>query len=838
MQANSATTPVEKVLGCLEDYKEHRDEFRARCPVHSGTSNNSLSIKEGDDGRALIFCHADCDREDIVEALGLTMADLFASNGHTGYTAIKSPKTNDEPTGKPRNKLPRGVYWEFTLPAGEVLYIQRHRGAYYRRVGEDRWATYPGVLKDISQVLYRLPELIEGVRSGETIYHLEGPKDVETARERLGVVATTSGSTSSWKPEFKSHYIGADVVIVPDNDKPGHKYAQTVANDLVEVSKSVRVAYLPGLEESQDLTDWLDAGHTSEEFFAVVKEAKAYSRQQGNSANYANYAKGNQNKNEEPEEWTPPAAFHSFELPDFPRDVFPSWMSDYTEALSEATQTPRDLAGMLGITVGAVVSAKLVQIEVWGGWTEPANLFTATALKSGSRKTTVFERMCAPIEEYEAQLIEDTAQEIAEQRTRYRVYEGRLKKAEQRAAKSEGDDLDTLTADAMQAASDLESIKVPAEPRLLVDDASPERLAALIAEQGGRIALMSAEGGVFDMMAGRYSQGIPNLDVYLKGHAGDALRVDRVGRAADFVRKPTLTTGLAVQPDVLRGLASKPGFRGRGLLGRYQYAIPHDTLGSRRIRTRPVPRDIENEYGRKVRYILGLSPKLPDGEREPHTLRFSSEAQDGMERLMSWLEPRLADGAEFGDMTDWAGKLAGAVARTAGILHMLDHAGKMEPWEREVSADTFRRAVKIGRYLIPHAKYALAFMGSDPMVEDARYILRWIERGALEWFTKREAFEGTKQRFGKVSELEPALELLTAHGYIREDPNQPHPRGPGRKPSPRYEVNPLIEGGIKPEHPSHNSHNSQNREGTDNGGLPQKCTCGACEECWEREMPV
>jgi replicative DNA helicase len=524
------------------------------------------------------------------------------------------------------------------------------------------------------------------------------------------------------------------------------------------------------------------------------------------SANSANSANGNQNLNEDPEPWSPPAAFHSYKLPEFPHDVFPSWMSDYTEALAESTQTPRDLPGMLGITIGALISAKIVQIEVWSGWTEPANLSTATALRSGSRKTTVFERMCAPVEEYEAWLIEDTAQEIAEQRTKYHIYEGRLKKTEQRAAKSEGDDLDMLTADAMQAASDLESIKVPAEPRLLVDDASPERLAALLAEQGGRIALMSAEGGVFDMMAGRYSQGIPNLDVYLKGHAGDALRVDRVGRAADFVRRPALTTGLAVQPDVLRGLASKPGFRGRGLLGRFQYAMPRDTLGSRRIRTEPVPCRVETEYAHKIKYILGLSPKLPDGEREPHTLRFSPEAQDGMERLMSWLEPRLAEGADFGDMTDWAGKLAGAVARIAGILHMLDYAGKMEPWKYEVSADTFRRAVKVGRYLIPHAKYALAFMGSDPTVEDAKYILRWVERKDCEWFTKREAFEGTKGRFGKVSELEPGLELLIAHGYIREDPSQPRPRGPGRKPSPRYEVNPLI----KSEHRSQNSHNSQN----------------------------
>jgi hypothetical protein len=70
-----------------------------------------------------------------------------------------------------------------------VLYIQRHKKEYYRKVGEDRWKKG---LDGVEQVLYNLHELVEAVRAGKTIYHFEGPKDVETARERLGVVATTS----------------------------------------------------------------------------------------------------------------------------------------------------------------------------------------------------------------------------------------------------------------------------------------------------------------------------------------------------------------------------------------------------------------------------------------------------------------------------------------------------------------------------------------------------------------------------------------------------------------------------------------------------------------------
>ena len=47
-----------------------------------------------------------------------------------------------------------------------------------------------------------------------------------------------------------------------------------------------------------------------------------------------------------------------------------------------------------------------------------------------------------------------------------------------------------------------------------------EKLGMMLAEQGGRIASMSPEGGVFDLMAGLYSKsGIPQFGVYLMGHS-------------------------------------------------------------------------------------------------------------------------------------------------------------------------------------------------------------------------------------------------------------------------------------------------------------------------------
>jgi len=246
-------SPVEKVLDRLEDYKTDRGGFRARCPAHNGDSDTSLSIKEGDDGRALLTCHASCALGDIVGALGLGVVDLFARNGSGGprakkavkKTAAKKADGGDEKT-LTTDDLPDGTYWEFTAPSGEVLYIQHHKREYYRKVGEGLWKKG---LDGVEQVLYNLHELVDVVRAGEVVYHLEGPKDVETAREKLGVVATTSGGVDTWRPEFKSYYVGADVVIVPDNDDPGRGYADTVARSIAPVASRVKVVALPGLPE-------------------------------------------------------------------------------------------------------------------------------------------------------------------------------------------------------------------------------------------------------------------------------------------------------------------------------------------------------------------------------------------------------------------------------------------------------------------------------------------------------------------------------------------------------------------------------------------------------------
>jgi hypothetical protein len=304
--------------------------------------------------------------------------------------------------------------------------------------------------------------------------------------------------------------------------------------------------------------------------------------------------------------------------------------------------------------------------------------------------------------------------------------------------------------------------------------------------------LLSPEGDVFDQMAGRYNQQAgPNLGVYLKGHAGDLLKVDRRGRPPEYVQRPCLTIGLAVQPDVLRVLASRPGFRGRGLLARFLYSLPPSLVGRRQAGAPPVPGPVANRYTVELQ-ALAASLTSP-ASNDPTVLTLDPLAGDLLLAFEHDLEPRLAaDRGDLAHLAGWAAKLAGPTCRLAALLHLASHL--RDGWAQPIGAETCAGAIRLADYLIDHARAVFDLMGTDQRIEDARWLLDWIDRTNRGQFSRRDAHRAAPRgRFAKATDLEPALRLLEEHGYLRRVDPEPSqdPRGRGRPASPRFLVNPL-----------------------------------------------
>lgn len=308
--------------------------------------------------------------------------------------------------------------------------------------------------------------------------------------------------------------------------------------------------------------------------------------------------------------------------------------------------------------------------------------------------------------------------------------------------------------------------------RMVVDDTTPEKLVDIMDSQGGSITVASAEGGVFDSISGRYDKGA-NFDIYLKGHGGDPISVERIGRAANYIQNPRLTMLLTIQPEVLNGLIGNSTFKGRGLCGRFLYAICKSKVGRREVAPPPVPEAVREGYSQAVWRMLagteeGIITLSPDAE----TLRID---------YMRIIENRLGNEWEY--MRDWGGKLVGAMVRIAGLLHAADSNGF--PTREPISPREMGRAIRIAEFLGPHAEAAYQTMGADERQADAKYLLKRLLEAGKDKITKRDLFCLCQGKFGKVGAMEQPLRTLEEMGYIREVEIRT-----GKRPSKNILINP------------------------------------------------
>lgn len=510
--------------------------------------------------------------------------------------------------------------------------------------------------------------------------------------------------------------------------------------------------------------------------------------------------------------WEKPVPLDDLDhLPDFPIAELPDVLGDWATAESEATQTPVDLPAVLSLAVVSLLSAKRYEVEVRKGWREPMNTFWLVALGSGERKSAVFRSATLPVREHEQTLAEQFAREFPTCQARREIKERKYKQALERASKSEDSgDLEQ----ALHLAVEVDELVAPPAPRLFADDVTPERLAMLLAEHDGRMAVLSAEGGIFDTLAGRYSSGVPNIDVFLKGYSGDPLLVDRVRPPPIHVPAPALTAALTVQPHVIRCLTEARAFRGRGLLARFFFSLPRSRVGARDVSPPAVPDEVVEAY-------RSLCSRLVErfGDRVTTTIPLDEAAHEELMGFAKRYEQRLGPGGDLEPIQDWACKLVGGVARVAGLLALAEAASTPGgiPANLCISRILISRAIAIATYLVAHARAAFELMGADPSVEVAKELLCSIRRISQPIFTKRDLYLRVRGRdaFKTTAALDAPLSVLVAHSYIRALPAERRTSS-GRPSSPSYERNPLD---------AQNPQNAQNPRravgdpGSDNGAL-------------------
>ncbi len=473
--------------------------------------------------------------------------------------------------------------------------------------------------------------------------------------------------------------------------------------------------------------------------------------------------------------WETPIPFDEYDLPSFPVEALPEVVRRYVLAVAEATQTSVDMAAVEALGVVSLCSQGKYFVRGSAAWDEPLNIYTVVILPPAERKSSVLSLMIRPVEMYEKEENARRNELIVKDQMLMSQMDKEKRALVEQAAKGKA-----TKKDIAEKAAQIAKFEPTKPLRLFVDDVTSEKLTSVLAENKGRAAVVSAEGGIFDIISGLYTRNV-NIDVFLKGHSGDTIRVDRIGRASESIIHPALTMVLAVQPEVLNGLMSNNTFRGRGLTARFLYSMPKSTVGSRSFTTKPIPERARVRYQDLIETILS-------GDNDQQPISLDDGATEVLESLFNEVEGRLK--GDLAEIPDWAGKLVGAVLRISGILHIMKHPE--DSMYDDVTRDTMESAVTIGRYFLEHAKAAYSLMGADATNKNAQYLLSAIKKEGLAEFSRRDAMRLCR-RFKTADSLQPVLNRLCEYGYIAVKPVEGI-QAFGRKPSEVYLTNPCLLG--------------------------------------------
>ncbi len=270
-KAGALMLTIDEVLQRFNRIKRLNEKsYQVECPCHHDKTQSLTITDKGD--KIVMKCHAGCDTEDIITAVGLTFKDLGSEEAAAATTWRDNLLSDNK---EYRNKTIEAVY-DYTDENGKYLYSKvRFQGKVIRYVTVDYAKdTYEfGKPEDIKSCMYNLPATLKAIKKGVPVYITEGEKDANTLKN-LGLTATTAGSVSDWKKSYAKYFIGAKVVILPDNDVPGLELKDKITKDLIPFAHSVK-SVITSKADKGDVTDYIAEGHTKEELQALIDKVTA-----------------------------------------------------------------------------------------------------------------------------------------------------------------------------------------------------------------------------------------------------------------------------------------------------------------------------------------------------------------------------------------------------------------------------------------------------------------------------------------------------------------------------------------------------------------------------------
>lgn len=488
---------------------------------------------------------------------------------------------------------------------------------------------------------------------------------------------------------------------------------------------------------------------------------------------------------EAPDPWEAPAPLGGLSEPppQWPWNALPGALRDMGKAIERTFNVSPEMAGAAVLGVASIALGNKTKVELKRDHRQFANLFFMVGADVAAGKTPVTKAAQAPLVEWQCDQRESWKCACNEWDALRTVAEAQIRGLEDQAkhlAKGKGEaDPEAIMREIARLRGEIAAR--PPEPILFCVDVTSEALGRRMQERCGAIGVLSGEARkILAIAKGRYVEG-GDIDLWLAGHAGDYLRVDRsaTDKPSYEIKEACLAAAIMTQPDSLQSLGAAEALRESGFLARWLYLVPDHNRGAYPVES--VPEHVTEAYGQTIRALVDLPLAVfNDGTPAPHLVRLAPTA---FSRWRAYHDATLAEisatrETKPGSYLQWLSKLPEHVARLALLFHAVRHVegsllGQIEP--------EIEDAIRLADALKVHARRAFALMGADMDTARARKVWIWLNRNRDKLRVMRErdqlpACEAVKSRdldraevagVKNSAEAEVVLMLLADKGYVQ-----------------------------------------------------------------------
>jgi len=374
----------------------------------------------------------------------------------------------------------------------------------------------------------------------------------------------------------------------------------------------------------------------------------------------------------------------------FPVDVLPKAVADICEEISNSFEVPLELPCSTALGLLAACCQKKAAVRINSTYSENINLFVLAISDTGDRKSNVHKLLRDAVITAQNEYFELNEDRIAQSRLEFSLLKKKLESATRDMTNNEES---TVT---FEYIKDLEKqvrdFELLVAPKLLMDDATSEKLIDVLEEQGGSIAIASPEGGLFSTLRTAAASN-PTFDSYLKAYTGDSIEVQRISRKGNFISNPKLSLIIACQPRTATEMIHNKTFRDKGLPARFLFANCKSLVGSRTFDKPEVNAETIEAYNQLIQKLLNGAF---DKNTAPSELTLTQDGFNAYVEFSQGVESKLGNSGELKFMQDWCAKLPGQMLRIAGIIAVCDD-------EQQINAKIIKRASTIASWFLANA---------------------------------------------------------------------------------------------------------------------------------------